>query len=66
MAPADGDDADQAQADAEAQTPSQSQTQLLALRDYWVALSSQHVALWVYHTRLQSDTGAWFLHGMFA
>ena len=64
MAPADGDDADQAQADAEAQTPSQ--TQLLALRDYWVALSSQHVALWVYHTRLQSDTGAWFLHGMFA
>ena len=35
------------------------------LRDYWVALSAEAGALWVFQTRLDGAP-AWFLHGNFA
>lgn len=37
-----------------------------ATRDYWVALSEHAGVLWVFQVRLGGDTGAWFLHGVFA
>lgn len=35
-------------------------------RDYWVALSEQAGALWIYQERLGRDRAAWFLHGHYA
>ena len=42
------------------------QTAHTALRDYWVAHSPHAGLLWIFHTRLSANSGAWFLHGRFA
>ena len=42
------------------------QTAHTAVRDYWVAHNAYAGLLWVFHTRLSAQGGAWFLHGRFA
>ena len=46
--------------------PVSPQTAHTAVRDYWVAHNAQAGLLWIFHTRLAAQGGAWFLHGKFA
>ncbi len=52
--------------DAAARVPPGAQTAHTAVRDYWVAHNAQAGLLWIFHTRLAAQGGAWFLHGKFA